>query len=50
MQTQIDRLNSHVVICGDGRIWVQLAMELEAARGDFVVIEREVKTGGLPQP
>ncbi len=43
MQSQIDRLNNHVVICGYGRIGVQLAKELEAARGDFVIIERDTK-------
>lgn len=41
MQTQIDRLNQHTIICGFGRIGMQLAHELHAARTDFVIIERD---------
>lgn len=41
MQTQIDRLENHVIVCGFGRIGVQLAHELQAARTGFVVIERD---------
>jgi voltage-gated potassium channel len=40
MQTQIDRLENHVIICGFGRIGVQLANELNAAHAGFVIIER----------
>ena len=43
MQTQIDRLDSHVIICGFGRIGEQLAASLHAARASFVVIEREAR-------
>jgi voltage-gated potassium channel len=41
MQTQIDRLENHVIICGFGRIGVQLAGELHAAGAGFVIIERD---------
>ncbi|MFN2124683.1 MAG: potassium channel family protein [Candidatus Promineifilaceae bacterium] len=41
MQTQIDKLENHVIICGFGRIGVQLANELHTAQSGFVVIERE---------
>ncbi|SER04189.1 voltage-gated potassium channel [Solimonas aquatica] len=41
MQTQIDRLHNHIVICGFGRIGVQLSKELSPARSDFVIIEHE---------
>jgi len=41
MQTQIDRLNHHTIICGFGRIGMQLAHELHAARTRFVIIERD---------
>jgi voltage-gated potassium channel Kch len=40
VQTQIDRLERHVIICGFGRIGVQLARELELAKRGFVIIER----------
>ncbi len=43
MQTQIDRLDSHVIICGFGRIGEQLATSLQAARASFVVIERDAR-------
>lgn len=41
MQAQIERLSGHVIICGFGRIGVQLAKELSAGRRDFVVLERD---------
>lgn len=41
MQTQIDRLENHVIICGYGRIGVQLAHELSDANSGFVIIERD---------
>ena len=41
MNTQIDKLSGHVIICGFGRIGVQLAHELDAGRAAFVVLERE---------
>jgi voltage-gated potassium channel len=40
MQSQIERLTDHAIICGFGRIGVQLAKELAAARSPFVIIER----------
>ncbi|MFC3175335.1 potassium channel family protein [Novosphingobium bradum] len=40
MQTQIERLTDHAIICGFGRIGVQLAKELHAARSPFVIMER----------
>jgi trk system potassium uptake protein TrkA/voltage-gated potassium channel len=41
MQSLIERLNGHVVICGFGRIGVQLAKELHGANTPFVVLERD---------
>ncbi len=42
MQSDIDRLNAHTLICGFGRIGVQLAKALTEARHPFVVIERDL--------
>lgn len=41
MHTQIDKLQDHVIICGFGRIGVQLARELQVAHAGFVIIERD---------
>jgi voltage-gated potassium channel len=43
MKTQIDRLNNHVIICGFGRIGMQLASELHVAHSSFVIIERDAR-------
>jgi len=40
MQTQIERLTDHAIICGFGRIGVQLAKELHAARSPFIIVDR----------
>jgi voltage-gated potassium channel len=40
MQSQIERLTDHAIICGYGRIGVQLAKELHAARSPFLVVDR----------
>lgn len=40
MQSQIERLTDHAIICGFGRIGVQLARELAAARTPFIIVER----------
>jgi voltage-gated potassium channel len=41
MMTDIQKLQDHVIICGFGRIGVQLAKALGDARRGFVVIERD---------
>ncbi len=41
MQTQIDRLEGHVVICGFGRIGMQLASQLQPAGAAFVIVDRD---------
>ena len=41
MQNEIERLDTHAIICGYGRIGVQLAKALSEARHPFVIIERE---------
>lgn len=41
MQTRIDELANHTIICGFGRIGVQLAKELRLGNCPFVVIERD---------
>ncbi len=40
MKADIERLSGHVIICGFGRIGVQLAKELHQARRRFVVLDR----------
>jgi len=40
MQTQIERLTDHAIVCGFGRIGLQLAKELAAARTPFIIVER----------
>jgi trk system potassium uptake protein TrkA/voltage-gated potassium channel len=40
MQSQIDHLKDHVIICGFGRIGQTLARQLHAAQAKFLVIER----------
>ncbi|MDE2562617.1 MAG: NAD-binding protein [Sphingomonadales bacterium] len=40
MQSQIEHLREHTVVCGFGRIGVQLCSELKAARAAFVLVER----------
>ncbi len=40
MGRDVERLQGHVVVCGYGRIGQQLAREMAAARGPFVVVER----------
>jgi voltage-gated potassium channel len=40
MQSQIDKLKDHVIVCGFGRIGQMLAHELKAGAAQFVVLER----------
>jgi voltage-gated potassium channel Kch len=40
MQTQVDKLNDHVIVCGFGRIGQMLAHELKAGGARFVILER----------
>ena len=40
MQRDIDLLRDHVIICGYGRIGQSLALDLEAAGVDFVILDR----------
>lgn len=42
MMTEIEKLDGHVIICGYGRIGVQLAKALTEARRPFVIVERDV--------
>jgi voltage-gated potassium channel len=41
MNTQIDKLTGHVIICGFGRIGFALARDLTAGRAAFVIIEQD---------
>jgi voltage-gated potassium channel Kch len=43
MQSQIDKLNDHIIVCGFGRIGQMLAHELKAGSAKFVVLERSDK-------
>jgi voltage-gated potassium channel len=40
MQSQIDRLTDHAIICGYGRIGKQLAIELQRARSQYIILDR----------
>jgi voltage-gated potassium channel Kch len=40
MQSQIDHLKDHVIICGFGRIGQMLARQLHAGQAKFLIIER----------
>jgi voltage-gated potassium channel Kch len=40
MNTQIDRLRDHVIVCGFGRIGVMLAGDLQAGAASFVILEQ----------
>ena len=39
MNTQIDQLNGHVVVCGFGRLGTELARSLSASSAGFVILE-----------
>jgi voltage-gated potassium channel len=41
MNTQIDKLDKHVIVCGFGRIGMALARALRDGGTDFVIVERE---------
>jgi voltage-gated potassium channel len=43
MQSQVDKLNDHVIVCGFGRIGQMLAHELKAGGAQFVILERSDK-------
>jgi Trk K+ transport system NAD-binding subunit len=49
MNSQIDQLSDHVIICGWGRIGVQIARELARAASAFVVIERDAAKAAAAQ-
>lgn len=40
MQSQVDKLKDHVIVCGFGRIGQMLAHELKAGAAQFVILER----------
>jgi voltage-gated potassium channel len=40
MQAEIDKLNNHIIVCGYGRIGVELAKALKDGRADHVVVEQ----------
>jgi len=46
MNTQIDKLNNHVIVCGFGRLGMALAKELRDGGTDFVVVDREETNAG----
>jgi len=41
VMTEIEKLDSHVIVCGFGRIGIQLARALHEARHGFLIIERD---------
>ncbi len=47
MRSQIESLNDHVIICGFGRIGVQLARELAKAGSSFMILERDAAKTAL---
>ena len=40
MQSQIDRLSGHIIICGFGRIGRMLARQLDDGAAEFLILER----------
>ena len=46
VKTEIDKLKSHVIVCGFGRIGVMLAKELAASGTPFLILERDEKRFG----
>lgn len=40
MQSEIDKLSNHIIVCGYGRIGVELAKALKDGRADHVVLEQ----------
>jgi len=40
MQSQVDKLTDHIIVCGFGRIGQMLAHELKAGEARFVILER----------
>jgi voltage-gated potassium channel len=41
MQAEVDKLENHIIVCGFGRIGVELAKALKDGRAPYVVVERE---------
>jgi voltage-gated potassium channel Kch len=41
MNTQIDRLHNHIIVCGFGRIGAMLAQDLHAGGASFIVLETD---------
>ncbi|MBA4354851.1 MAG: potassium channel protein, partial [Novosphingobium sp.] len=41
MMTEIEKLDGHVIICGYGRIGVQLAKAMTEAKRPFLILERD---------
>lgn len=47
MTAQIDKLTNHIILCGYGRIGVEMATGLAAGGADFVVLEADPATADL---
>jgi len=41
VQSEVDKLENHIIVCGYGRIGVELAKALKDGRASYVVIEQE---------
>jgi voltage-gated potassium channel Kch len=41
VQSEVDKLDNHIIVCGYGRIGVELAKALKDGRAPYVVVERE---------
>src|SRR5271156_1862548 len=41
VQSEVDKLENHIIVCGYGRIGVELAKALKDGRAPYVVVERE---------
>jgi voltage-gated potassium channel len=41
VQSEVDKLENHIIVCGYGRIGVELAKALKDGRTPYVVVERE---------
>ncbi|MEW6754987.1 MAG: potassium channel protein [Candidatus Latescibacterota bacterium] len=49
MQRQIEKLESHYILCGCGAVGREIALEFHRAGVEFVVVERDPHEGMLPR-
>jgi voltage-gated potassium channel Kch len=45
VQSEVDKLENHIIVCGYGRIGVELAKALKDGRSPYVVVEQDERRG-----